>query len=79
LQFPKNRKKTNFFLSISGTSLFSALSTITYIETGIQVNQQKEDDKDVYRQKKLCLTGILSGYFSLMRAASACLLSGMKV
>jgi hypothetical protein len=23
-------KKTNFFLSISGTSLFSALSTITY-------------------------------------------------
>jgi len=70
-------KKTYFFLSISGTSVFSALSTITYIKRSTKLVSRKRDYYDKCTQKKASLTGILSGYFSLMRAASACLLSGI--
>ena len=37
----KEIEETNFFLSISGTSLFSALSTITYIQKVNQINHHE--------------------------------------
>jgi hypothetical protein len=69
--------RTDFFLSMSGMSLFSAFSTMTYshgICLGLQQPSLKKGSQ-LHEQEKKDLTGILSGYFSLMRLASACLLS----
>ena len=72
-------KWTDFFLSISGISVFSALSTITY--NSAEISQQLNLHLKKFHHRAITdrsLTGILSGYFSLMREASACLLSDMK-
>lgn len=67
---------THFFLSISGTSLFSALSTTTCSSQWV-TDQNRRETHTTAMTTNNNHTGILSGYFSLMRAASACLLSGM--
>jgi hypothetical protein len=69
--------RTDFFLSMSGMSLFSAFSTMTYshgICFGLEQPSPKKKETN-YMNRKKDLTGILSGYFSLIRLASACLLS----
>jgi len=64
---------------MSGMSLLSAFSTITY---NCMINSCTRENSQVMqyqREKKaMILTGILSGYLSLIRAASACLLSALQ-
>jgi len=63
------RKDTHFFLSMSGMSLFSAFSTMTCVHgTNTHVSTRWQTGGKAISKM---LTGILSGYLSRMRAASA--------
>ena len=65
---------------MSGMSLLSAFSTITY---NCMINSYTRENSQVMqyqreKKKAMILTGILSGYLSLIRADSACLLSALQ-